>query len=949
MHGLFLLGCARGGASVAAGALARSGLALGEHPGGPTLASPRGTYQAPAVAALNEALLAPAVAPEELLFDGQRWLAELPADLALPAHPGLEDALGAHVRRPFCLKDPRFVWTLPAWREHVDDARCVCVFRDPVVTAESIVETCRTSPELARLGVDRARALRVWSAAHRRVLRLMDAGGEWLVLHLDQLLTGDGLARLAAFAGVAVSRSSVVPELRRAAPLAGAPAEARALYRELCARSGQRPDGRRARTVPGPVEVAAVALVRDADRPHLPALVRALAAQRNVRCETVLVDQTSAGDLELAGARVVREARPSRGHAFARALAVTDAPWIAWVEPLAPPLPHRLARQLGFLRARGGIDLLTSDLALQGARGALHRHLAVGGPVESLPALWQGGVVARRGALDALEDTCCAPTDLALYAALRDAGRVAHLPEALSTVEEGAFEERRARAAEDACLLRLSREPWAGDPEVTVLLACHDRRDALPECLEAFARQLVPPGAFEVVAIDDGSTDGTRELARELELPIPFRLLTQPNAGAAAARNRGLPEARGRLLLFVNDDTIPAPDLVQRHIEAHRELADRSAVVLGTFEQPRAALANGLMRVLEKTPQVFGYCDFARDEELSGSQLYTCNASVPAEAVRRLGGFDETFACYGEDTELGARLDALGYRVHFRPEARAQHRHVLSFADLRWRQRVVARAHVGLYARHPALLAASQAGRTRRELARDLARVQRAAPLLERAGASLAGADLAALERAGAPFADTASRLEERLAELLARLRGLWWRRGLDEGLAAKQLSGFPELLARHPLALEGANGPLVLLRADAARAARWPRVAAAWLASEDAAGATLVVWRDPGGPPLAAIKIRLAQLAAAAGGRAAAVLDAGLEGAQRVRLLAAASAWLPLGVPEDEELRALARVAGTPERAPSSAARPAAPAPDGARERAVLIPVLRALEPTHA
>ena len=139
------------------------------------------------------------------------------------------------------------------------------------------------------------------------------------------------------------------------------------------------------------------------------------------------------------------------------------------------------------------------------------------------------------------------------------------------------------RVREDHELLRLAERPLPDGPEITVLLATHERRELLLRCLERFSRQLVPPGTLELVVIDDGSTDGTAELGAALEPYVPLTFLHVEPGGASRARAAGLPRARGRLVLFVNDDTIPFPDTVRRHLEAHRELAGRRAIVLGTF------------------------------------------------------------------------------------------------------------------------------------------------------------------------------------------------------------------------------------------------------------------------------------------------------------------------------------------------------------------------------
>ncbi|TDJ69630.1 MAG: glycosyltransferase [Planctomycetota bacterium] len=956
MRSLFVLGSGRSGASVVAGILDRHGLFRSAELCGPSAASPYGVFESPAVVAVNEALLAAVVPGEELLFENQRWLARLPEDVEVPSSPELDGAIRELVRRTSCFKDPRFVWTLPVWRRQAGDAKMVCVFRSPEATAASMVEFCQGTRHLAQARIDRERAFEIWVAVHGRILRQLRREGEWLFLHLDQTFSGEGLDRLAAFAGGPVNRDFPVPELRRAPPAraarAAAPAAARELYAELCELAQHRPDPRRvhrttAAAETAPAEIAVVVPVLDADRPRVGALLLELAAQRGVRFEIVLVDQTTAGGLEAEGAHIVREPSPCRARAYRRALETTDAAWIAWQDPAVSPLPHRLARQARYLRRHPEVDLLTSGLVLRQADGSHGSPVAVDLSRDTPPAFWQSGVLVRRAALAGLGPTCFAPTELALYRALRTAGRTAHLAEALASVDGERFETRAPLARQDAELLDLAETPAEGEPQLTVLLACHERKDALMECLEGFSRQLLPPGTFELIVIDDGSTDGTAELARDLQLPVPYRFLEQEQAGAGAARNRGLPHVRGALVLFVNDDTIPFPDTVQRHLEAHRELADEQAVVLGTFEQPPEECAKNLTRLLERTSYVFAYIEFERERELEGKYFYTCNASLSTEAVRRVGGFDESFACYGEDTDYGVRLEELGYRLHFRPEARSIHRHACQFEGMRWRQRTVAQANARLFGKHPRILHEQHATLTAPWLTETLGRARDQVPALLAAARTLSAVDLASLERLGGSHARTAARLEQHFGELFGRLNNYWWSEGFVDNFRELGVSGFPEMLAARPIELEGL-GPFVLLTADAGDLPMWPAAAEAWFAGGCAHGtaldgATLAVWPGPEGPPVAVVRRALAGIVARAGRRArpaaavpapcpadprpadpaaavaaapaaAVIVEADLRGVHRVRLFAAAQGWLPSGSAGDAEDRELATLATTPE-----------------------------------
>jgi glycosyltransferase involved in cell wall biosynthesis len=104
----------------------------------------------------------------------------------------------------------------------------------------------------------------------------------------------------------------------------------------------------------------------------------------------------------------------------------------------------------------------------------------------------------------------------------------------------------------------------------SVIIPTYNRQPVLAECLHALDRQNVQPEMFEVLVVDDGSTDETEHFCRNFQPNYSFQYLRQLNAGAGAARRRGVQHARGEYLLLFNDDTISAPDLLAEHWKAHQ-------------------------------------------------------------------------------------------------------------------------------------------------------------------------------------------------------------------------------------------------------------------------------------------------------------------------------------------------------------------------------------------
>ena len=124
---------------------------------------------------------------------------------------------------------------------------------------------------------------------------------------------------------------------------------------------------------------------------------------------------------------------------------------------------------------------------------------------------------------------------------------------------------------------RLSTKPTVGpnghkrsELDVSVVLPTYNRADVLADCLGALNRQSLSPHRFEVIVVDDGSTDGTRELCAKHKPRHEFHYLQQKNEGAGAARRLGVEQARGKHLLLINDDTIASRPLLAQHLELLR-------------------------------------------------------------------------------------------------------------------------------------------------------------------------------------------------------------------------------------------------------------------------------------------------------------------------------------------------------------------------------------------
>src|SRR4029453_19365016 len=119
---------------------------------------------------------------------------------------------------------------------------------------------------------------------------------------------------------------------------------------------------------------------------------------------------------------------------------------------------------------------------------------------------------------------------------------------------------------------------------LSVVIPTYRRPDTLFRVLDGLGRQTTAP--FEVVVVEDGSGDGPWERLRDCRAPFPLRTFPHETSGPARARNRGVEEARGEIVLFLGDDTVPEPRLGEGHAAAPAGRRGDPVAVLGYTTWP---------------------------------------------------------------------------------------------------------------------------------------------------------------------------------------------------------------------------------------------------------------------------------------------------------------------------------------------------------------------------
>lgn len=218
--------------------------------------------------------------------------------------------------------------------------------------------------------------------------------------------------------------------------------------------------------------------------------------------------------------------------------------------------------------------------------------------------------------------------------------------------------------------------------EISVVIPTYNRREILRSMLGALREQTISPQKFEVIVVVDGATDGTWEMLQEIETPYRLTSHYQENAGlgsstfssgVSVARNRGAALAEGHVLLFLDDDLIPLPGLVEEHARIHRH--SQKAVVLGRLLPSDETTTKRGWNIWEERTLETHYRLMARgNRPPAGWRLYSANFSVERQQFVAMNGFDVAMGhVRGEDVDLGLRLEDAGATFHFVPAAGAIH------------------------------------------------------------------------------------------------------------------------------------------------------------------------------------------------------------------------------------------------------------------------------------
>jgi len=245
--------------------------------------------------------------------------------------------------------------------------------------------------------------------------------------------------------------------------------------------------------------------------------------------------------------------------------------------------------------------------------------------------------------------------------------------------------------------------------DISVVVPTYNRIEELRTVLPSLLAQDLPEDRFEVLVCDSNSNDGTAEYMASMRAQHPnLWHVAGAYSGRAMARNAGIAQARGQVVLFNDSDIIASPDLLAQHWRHHEE--QRDIAVVGLEVQVKS-----FEDYVDKRdhPEKRGSLHPPGRKRLSWLYFLTGNASARREDLLRVGCFDESFTGYGhEDLELGYRLQKAGVAILYEPRAVNYHWQDVAHEDQVEKMKLAGRSTVRFYRKHPDFAVMANLGMT---------------------------------------------------------------------------------------------------------------------------------------------------------------------------------------------------------------------------------------------
>lgn len=208
------------------------------------------------------------------------------------------------------------------------------------------------------------------------------------------------------------------------------------------------------------------------------------------------------------------------------------------------------------------------------------------------------------------------------------------------------------------------------DPRIAAIIPTWNRAVLLDASLASLAAQRLDRAQFEVIVVDDGSTDETAAVCARRAAELPLTRVRIAHGGIAAAKNLGIFVARAPILLFFDDDDVAHPDLLAEHIRAHERHPDENLAILGYTTWAASLTVTEVMRYVSDVGHfLFSYARIPERTRLDYTHFWGGRTSCKRTLLARHGIFHQGFEFGCEDIELAFRLEKFGLAVYYQSSA----------------------------------------------------------------------------------------------------------------------------------------------------------------------------------------------------------------------------------------------------------------------------------------
>lgn len=233
---------------------------------------------------------------------------------------------------------------------------------------------------------------------------------------------------------------------------------------------------------------------------------------------------------------------------------------------------------------------------------------------------------------------------------------------------------------------------------LSIIIPTYGRERYLAETLGVLFDQTPSKDEYEVLVIDR-PVDNTRGVVGSFAKDFPIKYLRQDGVGRPQARNIGIREAKGEILLFLDDDILIQEGLIEGHLKSHSKFPKMAC--LGHTINTTKSNSPFVRYLVEDSTFLTAYELIKNPEDIPFNLFYTSNISIPRMEALRVGLFDEDFSRYGlEDLEFGYRWTKAGYGIRYNPEAVGYHHYDTTKEEFFQRRHEVGQAAAIFYKKH---------------------------------------------------------------------------------------------------------------------------------------------------------------------------------------------------------------------------------------------------------